>query len=212
MNFNEIAVTSFSVLASVGIGSGIVLGLSRWLGKVWANRILEQDRDRYSRELESLKAQFEGTNRNRQAQLDKRIHVSRVQFETEFQALREVWKCISEVRSRMSSVRPFGSIAGRDDDPIKNFHDDASRFSTALASLVSAADSLSPFYSQEIFQGVDQAIRVAKEEDVQIRVYEPFKNDWYERGVENFELFCSNCEMVSSLIRKRIASLELGEQ
>lgn len=47
-----------SVLFSVG-GAGVIFwALSSWLGKVWANRILESDRARYSREIEGIKKDF----------------------------------------------------------------------------------------------------------------------------------------------------------
>jgi len=47
-----------TILFSVGSGGGIVFLLSSWLGKVWANRILESDRARYSKELDFIRHQF----------------------------------------------------------------------------------------------------------------------------------------------------------
>jgi hypothetical protein len=43
-----------AVLLSIGGGAVIVFALSRWLGTVWAGRILEQERQRNQRELEIL--------------------------------------------------------------------------------------------------------------------------------------------------------------
>jgi hypothetical protein len=54
---------------------------------VWANRILEQDRRRYAEEIERVKNELERTSKRLQAELDKAVHVHRVQFETEFKAL-----------------------------------------------------------------------------------------------------------------------------
>ena len=42
-------------LASVGGAGAIIFGLSSWLGKVWANRILEADRVKYQTQLEVIK-------------------------------------------------------------------------------------------------------------------------------------------------------------
>jgi hypothetical protein len=44
-----------AVLLSLGGGSLIIIGFSTWLGKVWANRILEKDRNNYAQEMESIK-------------------------------------------------------------------------------------------------------------------------------------------------------------
>ena len=46
---------AFAVLGSLGSGGMIVLGLSSWLGKIWASRILEADRARYAREVADFK-------------------------------------------------------------------------------------------------------------------------------------------------------------
>ena len=44
MTFSEIAETAASVIVSLGGGGLIVFGLSSYLGKVWANRVLEKQR------------------------------------------------------------------------------------------------------------------------------------------------------------------------
>jgi len=55
MNISDIFAISGAVIGSVGGSALIILALSTWLGKVWANRILEQDRFRYKSEIEQLK-------------------------------------------------------------------------------------------------------------------------------------------------------------
>ncbi|MDI5834902.1 hypothetical protein [Shewanella xiamenensis] len=44
-----------AILLSIGGGSLIIFVLSSWLGKVWANRILEADRNKYALEMESIR-------------------------------------------------------------------------------------------------------------------------------------------------------------
>ena len=45
-----------AVLASLGGGGAIVFGMSNWLGKVWADRLMQKERAKYERQLEDLKA------------------------------------------------------------------------------------------------------------------------------------------------------------
>lgn len=49
----------FVLLSSAGGAALIIAALSSWLGKVWANRILESDRARYAKELDNIRHQFE---------------------------------------------------------------------------------------------------------------------------------------------------------
>lgn len=51
MNWDEAFKVIASMLASVGGAALIIFGLSSWLGKVWANRILEADKLRYQSAL-----------------------------------------------------------------------------------------------------------------------------------------------------------------
>lgn len=55
MSIDEILKISASIIASLGGGSIIVFAFSNWLGKVWANRILEKDRAIYAAQIEMLK-------------------------------------------------------------------------------------------------------------------------------------------------------------
>ena len=58
MTVADIWSTALAVLASVGGGGLIVVGLSSWLGKVWASRILESEKNRYNREMEALRSGY----------------------------------------------------------------------------------------------------------------------------------------------------------
>jgi kynurenine formamidase len=56
-----------AVLASIGGGGVLLLALSSWLGKIWANRILEGDKAKYQKEFAELKSE-----------LDRRLHAHNV--------------------------------------------------------------------------------------------------------------------------------------
>ena len=56
-----------AVIAAVGGGGVLVIALSSWLGRVWAERILESDKAKYEKEFLELKTQ-----------LDRRLYVHNV--------------------------------------------------------------------------------------------------------------------------------------
>lgn len=55
MQLFDILSISGSILASIGGGAAIVFAFSNWLGKVWANRLMEKEKAKYSKELEKEK-------------------------------------------------------------------------------------------------------------------------------------------------------------
>ena len=62
MTFQEILNIALTILGSIGIGGVIVLALSSWLGKVWANRIMDSEKQKYEKELTNLRADLEREN------------------------------------------------------------------------------------------------------------------------------------------------------
>ncbi|GHF94021.1 hypothetical protein [Thalassotalea marina] len=44
MNWEDVFKIITAVITSVGAAGVIIFGLSNWLGKVWANRILEREK------------------------------------------------------------------------------------------------------------------------------------------------------------------------
>jgi hypothetical protein len=90
----------WSSFAVGGIAVPAIIGLSTWLGKVWANRILEKDRVRYQTEMETLLEDL----RTRQS---KELFVHRLQFEKEFDIYKQLWVAVLALAR---TTREFRSI------------------------------------------------------------------------------------------------------
>jgi hypothetical protein len=78
-------------LTSVGGSAAVVCGLSVWLGRVWAARILAGDRNRYQTELELLKKQYE-------IHFDGLKAVLLRYSENQFDIYRELWGSVCELK------------------------------------------------------------------------------------------------------------------
>jgi hypothetical protein len=48
-----------AAIASVGVAGGIIFALSSWLGKVWASRILDREKNELNKELEATKRELD---------------------------------------------------------------------------------------------------------------------------------------------------------
>lgn len=64
-----------AVLTSVGGGGVIVLGLSSWLGKVWADRLMQRETHRHAAQLEQLRDQLRRTSETELEQLRRSLDV-----------------------------------------------------------------------------------------------------------------------------------------
>lgn len=60
MTSQDFASVAFYLLGSVGGAAFIIFSLSSWLGKVWAQRIMDKERAQHEKDLAALRAKLEG--------------------------------------------------------------------------------------------------------------------------------------------------------
>jgi hypothetical protein len=89
MDVADVWKVAVAILTALGGGAGIVFASSNWLGRVWADRLLEREKAKHLSDIERLKSELERVTRTAQAELDKRIVVHRAHFEAEFRALEQ---------------------------------------------------------------------------------------------------------------------------
>lgn len=219
MNVQDVLQVAATIVAGIGSAGFIILAFSGWLGKVWAARILEQDRLKYQSELERLKGELEARNRELQGEIDKTTYVHRQHFETEFRALRAIWRRIAKMRRDMSSLRPMFSIRNLDetrDDRFKAMEERFARFAVAFDAAINAVDDNRPFLTDELSAALERILKAAQAEHVALQL-DPIgdaeganrarKKDWYDEGRENYLAVQALLDEIVVLIRARLRTL-----
>lgn len=111
MELNEIISIGASVIASLGGGALIVFGMSSWLGKLWANRLMLDEKAKHDKDLTELKSKLE-----KDAELNNHLLKQKI----------ELYKEVANpVIKFISSAEHKGGISPED---LKEF--DVSRLST----------------------------------------------------------------------------------
>jgi hypothetical protein len=101
--------SAWSTAATIA-GSVITsIGSVAWLLRYGGDFFLEHTKAKWNRELEAFKDKLNAEQRRYQAQLDRSIFVSRAHFDTEFQAIKEVHQCLSEVKIPFRNLNPLNS-------------------------------------------------------------------------------------------------------
>ena len=215
----------------VGLFGGVagslleVFGLFRWLGDLWLGRILEQEKAKYTKELEQLRANFaqalEGYKdelaRSKtllQAEIDRAVFVTRADFETEFEAYKQVFAALAEVRLTMAGMRPMLSVSNPDETEEDRRNNLAKRLRAlmdAYDKVVTLVENLGPFYPQELYSVLLDCLGAAHLEILLIRTsgLTMFTPQWYEQGQKQMDKFTDAYSRVSNIIRERIASLTI---
>src|SRR6266566_560383 len=115
-----------STLGGAGGAVAVVFGLSKWLGKVWEDRLLESLRQANRLEIEKIKTDsnteivklqntLDRANKLLDASVQKATFVTRTQFETEFNAYKEIFAALSELSHCIAWTRPTLRITKTDE-------------------------------------------------------------------------------------------------
>jgi len=224
MSITEIFTTAGAILASIGIGGGTVAALSNWLGKVWAerlmekersehNRVLESDRAKYAKELEALKSSFEKTHRRLQNELDKTLFGHQLTVQTEFDAMKEIWKMIPRIRTACYMLRAsyIPLLPGIDDSGSALVFKHSERYLelSELSKLLDVTvETYGPFMAPEIHVRLSEAALIARSELIEAGPLSfPNVPEWCEAGKKNsLELNAKTIE-IQELIRARLEEL-----
>ena len=75
MTTEDLIKLSNNLLLSFGGGAIIIFALSNWLGKIWANRLMQKERNEYSRELEKLRSDLAKENEKELSRLKANIDI-----------------------------------------------------------------------------------------------------------------------------------------
>ncbi len=203
------------VVAQLGGITVIATSVSTWLSNIWAKKLLEKDRQKYRSELEGLKSAYELANTRLQAELDKRIHIHRVQFETEFKALSDIWAKVTALRGTMATLRPQFDIIREGETTEQRLQQRLTPFRNALYEFKQAMFSTSPFYPRNIYDELlNTLLPAATLEETELLTTPPQMmagRDWAEDAKRNMSQVMKSAERVSEMIREHIAKLSVYE-
>lgn len=134
-----------SVFSELSAGA-IIAGLSMWVGKVWANRITEKEKSKYSQDLQNLKHQGDLIVANLQHTNDQLNYLFQMQFDEEFKSYRAIWKAFVALRAKQGPIA-WHISSGQDPDP-----DKAMEFIQAIHEFVEVFYASQPFIAQEVYE------------------------------------------------------------
>jgi hypothetical protein len=162
-----------------------------------------------------LRVQTDKAQKLLDAGVQKAVLVTRTQFETEFNAYKEIFAILTEVRYAVEQTRPVWqpSSSMSEEEREKRQRDDLNaayrQLSNAHNRLVVLKDNLCPFYSPLVHAALANCINTSKLEIFQLTTggQKTFSTPWYLDGQQRQQEFLAAYRQVEGLIRERIASL-----
>lgn len=188
---------------------GTILAVSKWLGDWW----LEKQKAKHSQALEEFKDGLQKEQKRVQAAIDRHVFVTRAQFDTEFNAMKDVFKGLAELMLAINAVRPLVSTSPKGEDradKIKRMFERLGVAMTAYDQIVGIPAALSPFFPEDLYIAIHDCLQKANIEILSVQTSnerEVFETAWFQEGERNRREFMVAYQTVSRLMRKRVETL-----
>jgi hypothetical protein len=104
MDWRDAIKIGATILASLGGGGLIVLGLSSWLGKVWATHLMESERQAHAIELENLRNSLQRLTETELRSLDVQLEIRKKDHLDRVTIYRSALDLLAEILAKVVMV------------------------------------------------------------------------------------------------------------
>jgi len=197
-------------LASL-VGSGatawlVVKGLSGHIAERWLARY-KSDLDK---EFESYRDSLEQKRKRVEADLGHRTYVTKTQFDTEFNAVKEIFATLGRLRLSFNGLRPFVDWTPTDEgEKLKLISARLNHFRERFNILVDTAESVFPFVPEDIYAQLEICMKAGFVEirHIEQAGVEALSPKGYDDGLKQHEKFTTAYFTAAKLVRERFNQL-----
>ena len=179
---------------------------------------LENYKGQVSNALQKFKSRLNKQEIAVQAAFEKRVYVSKIRFDLELQAYREIWKTMFDVYEAVSVLRPkidTYSFIGKSFDERQNDEEFRKRIEEVWSSFgpfLNHVYKLRPFYSKELYEKLHDLRNLMLKETLGFQLGDPAKDDnYWEKATENIQNILAMIDDICDLIRARISEVDISE-
>jgi hypothetical protein len=193
------------------VGSGVtawlvVKGLSGHVADRWLARY-KNDLDR---EFEGYRDSLEQKRKRIEAELGHRTYVTRTQFDTEFNAVKDIFAALGKLRLSFNGLRPFVDWTPQDEtEKLKVISLRLNHFRERFNVLVDAAESVYPFVPESIYAQLEICMKAGLVElrHIEQAGVEALSPRGYADGAKQHEEFTAAYFTAARLVREHFHQL-----
>jgi hypothetical protein len=187
----------------------VLAALFGFISKVWLSKIIEAQKLEMKAKLTTFEQELKKTNKKFEAELQKSIAISQIQFEKEYLIYGEIWEALVSLKIATDSLRPIMDYVApeQSEDEIKqkrmkNFIDPFNSFSLLL-------QKHKPFYPISVYEALSNVRTKCHHESVDFEVGKKNDRDYYKEAVANSREISSLIDDACTSIQERLESVKV---
>ena len=199
-------------LTSLG-GSGLLsIGVVKGFSGYFADRWMARYKSNLDKELEAYRDTLERKRKRIEAEVGHRTYVSKTQFDTEFNAVKDRFSALGKLRLSFNGLRPFMDWTPPDpQEKLKLLVTRLNSFKERFNPFVDISESVYPFISEDIYEQFEICSKTAF---LEIKHIEEDPNkalspSGYSEGYEQHEKSEAAYFKAERLIRRRFQQLSI---
>jgi hypothetical protein len=213
--------TIITAILSGGTTGAVVSAIWNLSIKLWLQGREERSKEKlagidaeFKAELARLEAAFKDTQSRAQAAIDRSVFVTRAHFETEFEAMKQVFSHLSQLQIGLNGLRPMVSVetpGESDREKVARLFERLEKVLSTYNDLLVESEAKAPFYPAELYAAIEECERAASMEINSIRTSgeDMFAPTWYEEGERSRGRFSKGYRRAADIIRDRISKLAI---
>jgi hypothetical protein len=205
---NDFSWTTF--LSSI-VGSGATAWLVvKGLGSHLADRWLSRYKSELDKEFEKYRDSLEQRRKRIEADLGQRTYVSKAQFDTEFNAIKDIFAALVKLRLSFNGLRPFLDWIPDDEEArLQLVSARLGHFRPLLNALITTVESAYPFVPDDIYEELEMCMKMGMIEMKHIEESgeKSLSPSGYQDGAKQHEKFTAAYFAAGKLVRERLTRL-----
>jgi len=184
----------------------MVKGLSSHLADRWLTRYKSE----LDKEFEKYRDRLEQGRKRIEADLGQRTYVNKAQFDTEFDAIKDIFAALGKVRLSFDGLRPFFDwIPDDEESRLKLVSARLGHFRPLLDALINIVESAYPFVPDEIYEQLEICMKTGMIEmkNIERSGAKALSPSGYQDGAKQRDKFTTAYFAAGRLVRERLKRL-----
>lgn len=142
------------IIVSVGGSGVIILGISNWIGKIWANKLSEKYKSKYEKEIEKYKSEINAKLSKLDKIEEKALYISKVNYDGEYKIYMEIWPSLINCINATNWLFPRGiENVPVDKDELEKYKENKyNEFREKYIIFNDCIEKYAPFYQEDFYK------------------------------------------------------------